>query len=41
MQSTEVTLDTDTKVHTIFGHQMRARDGCNAKNCGKKSYQPI
>lgn len=36
-----VTLDTDTTVHTLFGHQMGARKGYNPKNKGKKSYQPI
>ena len=38
---TEVTLDTDTTVHTLFGNQMGARKGYNPKNRGKKSYQPI
>lgn len=38
---TEATLDTDTTVHTLFGHQMGARKGYNPKNRGKKSYQPI
>ncbi len=38
---TEVTLDTDTTVHTLFGNQMGARKGYNPKNKGKKSYQPI
>src|SRR5216683_6517712 len=36
-----ITLDTDTTVHTLFGHQMGARKGYNPKNKGKKSYQPI
>jgi DDE family transposase len=36
-----VTLDTDTTVHTLFGHQMGGRKSYNAKNKGKKSYQPI
>jgi hypothetical protein len=36
-----VTLDTDTTVHTLFGHQMGGRKGYNPKNKGKKSYQPI
>lgn len=36
-----VTLDTDTTVHTLFGHQMGGRRGYNPKNKGKKSYQPI
>lgn len=38
---TEVTLDTDTTVHTIFGEHMGGRKGYNPKNRGKKSYQPI
>src|SRR6267378_6044822 len=41
VQLTAVTLDTDTTVHTLFGHQMGARKGYNPKNKGKKSYQPI
>ena len=41
VQLTEVTLDTDTTVHTVFGNQMGARKGYNPKNRGKKSYQPI
>jgi len=41
VQLTEVTLDTDTTVHTLFGNQMGARKGYNPKNKGKKSYQPI
>ena len=36
-----VTIDTDTTVHTLFGHQMGARKGYNPKNKGKKSYQPM
>ena len=36
-----ITLDTDTTVHTLFGHQMGARRSYNPKNRGKKSYQPI
>ena len=36
-----VTLDTDTTVHTLFGHQMGGRKGYNPKHKGKKSYQPI
>jgi len=36
-----VTLDTDTTVHTLFGHQMGGRRSYNPKNKGKKSYQPI
>jgi hypothetical protein len=38
---TAVTLDTDTTVHTLFGNQVGGRKGYNAKNKGKKSYQPI
>ncbi len=38
---TEVTLDTDTTVHTIYGQQMGGRKGYNPKNKGKQSYQPI
>jgi len=38
---TEVTLDTDTTVHTIYGQQMGGRKGYNPKHKGKKSYQPI
>jgi hypothetical protein len=38
---TTVTLDTDTTVHTLFGHQMGGRKGYNPKNKGKKSYQPM
>lgn len=41
VQLTEVTLDTDTTVHTLFGHQMGGRKGYNPKNRGKKSFQPI
>jgi hypothetical protein len=41
VQLTEVTLDTDTTVHTLFGNQMGARKSYNPKNKGKKSYQPI
>jgi hypothetical protein len=41
VQLTAVTLDTDTTVHTLFGHQMGARKGYNPKHRGKKSYQPI
>jgi hypothetical protein len=41
VQLTQVTLDTDTTVHTLFGNQMGARKGYNPKNKGKKSYQPI
>lgn len=36
-----ITLDTDTTVHTLFGHQMGGRKSYNPKNKGKKSYQPI
>src|ERR1700676_5579826 len=34
-----ITLDTDTTVHTLFGHQMGGRKSYNPKNRGKKSYQ--
>jgi hypothetical protein len=38
----EVTLDTDTTVHTVYGRRkMGARKGYNPKHRGKKSYQPI
>jgi hypothetical protein len=37
----EVTLDTDTTVQTVYGHQMGARKGYNPKHRGKKSFQPI
>lgn len=36
-----VTIDTDTTVHTLYGHQMGGRKSYNPKNKGKKSYQPI
>jgi DDE family transposase len=36
-----ITLDTDTRVHTLFGHQMGGRKSYNPKNRGKKSFQPI
>ncbi len=41
VQLRQVTLDTDTTVHTLFGEQMGGRKGYNPKNKGKKSYQPI
>jgi hypothetical protein len=41
VELTEVTVDTDTTVHTLFGNQMGARKSYNPKNKGKKSYQPI
>ena len=34
-----ITLDTDTTVHTAFGHQMGGRKSYNPKNRGKKSFQ--
>src|SRR5450755_1864905 len=34
-----ITLDTDTTVHTLFGHQMGGHKSYNPKNKGKKSYQ--
>ncbi len=41
VQLKQITLDTDTTVHTVFGRQMGARKGYNPKHRGKKSYQPI
>jgi Transposase DDE domain group 1 len=41
VQLNVVTLDTDTTVHTLFGHQMGGRRSYNPKNKGKKSFQPI
>jgi hypothetical protein len=41
VQLTSVTVDTDTTVHTLYGHQMGARRGYNPKHKGKPSYQPI
>ncbi len=38
---TEVTLDTDTAVHTLYGRQMGGRKGYNPNNKGKQSYQPM
>jgi len=38
---TEVTLDTDTKAHTLHGDQMGGRASYNRKNKGKPSYQPM
>src|SRR3989441_6379118 len=38
---TSITLDNDTTVHPLYGHQMGGRKGYNPKNKGKKSYQPI
>jgi DDE family transposase len=37
----EVTLDTDTTVHTVYGRQMGARKGYNPQHKGKRSFQPI
>jgi hypothetical protein len=37
----EVTLDTDTTVHTLYGKQMGGRKEYNPKKRGKKSYQPF
>lgn len=37
----EVTLDTDTTVHTVYGRQMGARKGYNPQHRGKRSFQPI
>jgi hypothetical protein len=41
VELSDVTVDTDTTVHTLFGNQMGARKSYNPKNKGKKSYQPI
>jgi Transposase DDE domain group 1 len=41
VQLTAVMLDTDTTVHTLFGHQMGGRKSYNPKYKGEKSYQPI
>ncbi len=41
IELSDVTVDTDTTVHTLFGNQMGARKSYNPKNKGKKSYQPI
>jgi hypothetical protein len=38
VQLAAVTVDTDTTVHTLFGHQMGGCKGYNPKNKGKKSY---
>lgn len=38
---TQVTLDTDTTVHTLYGNQMGGRVSYNRKNKGKPSYQPM
>ena len=37
----EVTLDTDTTVHSLYGSQMGGRVSYDPKNKGKRSYQPI
>ena len=41
VQLADITVDTDTTVHTLYGNQMGARKSYNPKNKGKKSYQPI
>jgi hypothetical protein len=41
VQLRAVTLDTDTTVHTLYGHQMGGRKSYNPKNKGKRSYQPL
>ena len=41
VQLAQITLDTDTTVHTVFGHQMGARKGYNPKHRGKKSISPF
>ena len=38
---TEVTLDTDTTVHKLYGDPMGGRVSYNRKNKGKPSYQPM
>lgn len=38
---THITLDHDTTVNTLYGHQQGARKGYNPKHKGKRSYQPI
>jgi hypothetical protein len=38
---THITLDHDTTVNTLYGHQQGARKGYNPKHKGKKSYQPV
>jgi Transposase DDE domain group 1 len=40
-QLEEVTIDTDTTVHTLFGQQMGARKRYNPKNKRKKCYLPF
>jgi len=37
----QVTLDTDTTVHTLYGQQMGGPKEYNPKKRGKKSYQPF
>jgi hypothetical protein len=39
VQLKEITIDTDTTVHTLFGQQMGARKAYNPRHRGKKSYQ--
>jgi hypothetical protein len=42
VQLEEITLDTDTTVHTVYSpKKMGARRSYNPKNRGKKSFQPI
>jgi hypothetical protein len=41
VQLPDITVDTDTTVHTLYGNQMGGRKGYNPKNKGKRSYQPI
>jgi len=38
---THITLDHDTTVNTLYGHQQGARKGYNPKHKGKRSYQPV
>lgn len=37
----QITLDTNTTVHTLYGQQMGGRKEYNPKKRGKKSYQPF
>jgi hypothetical protein len=41
VQLEQITLDTDTTVHTLYGQQMGGRKEYNPKKRGKKSYQPL
>jgi hypothetical protein len=37
----EITLDIDSHVRTVYGHQQQARKGYNPKKHGRKSYHPL